>query len=60
MGINSEEQEAPKDMGSSLSIPVDHPSNYQEKSTKLAELVDPPRFVVPETRKKSVWLCDTL
>jgi hypothetical protein len=47
MEIDSEEQEASKDVGSCSFVPVDHPSEYQEKSAEPFELMDPPRFVVP-------------
>jgi hypothetical protein len=42
------------------SIPFYHTSNYKEKSPEPVEPVNPPRFIVPETKKRHVWLCDTL
>jgi hypothetical protein len=54
MEIDNEEKEALKDVGSSPSVLVDHPSYFREKSGDLVEPVHLPRFVVPETRKRPV------
>jgi hypothetical protein len=60
MEIDSEEKEAMKDVGLGPSVPIDHPSDYQERSIEPFEPVDSPRVIVLETRKRLVFLCDTL
>jgi hypothetical protein len=50
----------PKDVGSGPSILFHNPSDYQEMSTKPAELVDLPRIIVPKTKKRPIWHHDKL
>jgi hypothetical protein len=59
MEIYSEEKEAPKDDHIDTSIPVVHPSYYQEKSIELVGLIDILKDVAV-TRKRPAWLRDTL
>lgn len=59
MNTDSEEQEALKDARIGPSIPVNHPSNYQEESVEPTEPLDMPRDVVM-TRKRPICLHDTL
>jgi len=58
MGIDSEEQEAPKDEGTDPSSPFVHPSDYQEDSVETTKLVDLPRDV-SMTGKRPIWLHET-